>query len=137
MTITVASTVLRQEYCCVCGILFCFPENFEAERRRDRASFYCPNGHGQHYTGKTEADLAREEAARHKRQAEFWQQCAQNRRLETQRARASQQATKGHLTRLRKRVAAGKCPCCAAEFQDLARHIQRQHPDFQPQDGGA
>ena len=42
----------------------------------------------------------------------------------------SQAATKGHMTRLKKRVVAGVCPCCNKTFQDLAKHMKGQHPEY-------
>lgn len=39
-------------------------------------------------------------------------------------------AYKGHATRLRKRAAAGVCPCCTRSFQNLQRHMASQHPTF-------
>lgn len=39
-------------------------------------------------------------------------------------------AKKGQLTKLKKRVANGACPCCNRHFSDLYRHIQSQHPDY-------
>jgi hypothetical protein len=34
------------------------------------------------------------------------------------------------MTRIKKRVAAGVCPCCNRSFKDLARHMAGQHPDY-------
>jgi len=39
-------------------------------------------------------------------------------------------AQKAAKTRLKNRVAAGVCPCCNRTFQNLARHMDHQHPDF-------
>ena len=41
-------------------------------------------------------------------------------------------ATKGQLTRARKRAANGVCPCCHRSFENVARHVAKQHPDFKP-----
>lgn len=41
------------EDCCFCGIAFGMTKDFEQRRREDHQSFYCPNGHGQSYRGKT------------------------------------------------------------------------------------
>jgi hypothetical protein len=39
-----------EETCCKCGTVFAMDEELQALRKRDGDSFYCPNGHGQHYT---------------------------------------------------------------------------------------
>ena len=41
----------------------------------------------------------------------------------------SHSATKGHLTRAKKRHRAGLCPCCNRQFQDLVRHMASKHPE--------
>ena len=97
-------------------------------RRDDGRSFYCPNGHSLSYKGtrhKLERDLktAKDRAAR-------------ERALRDQ-AEASLRATKGVVTKQRKRlerVANGVCPCCNRSFRDLKRHMQTKHPDYE---GGA
>ena len=45
-------------------------------------------------------------------------------------AEASLQATKGVVTRLKKRAIAGVCPCCNRTFQQLAAHMAHKHPDY-------
>lgn len=41
------------ETCCNCGIEFTMPADLQAALRRSHKTFYCPNGHGQHYSGET------------------------------------------------------------------------------------
>ncbi len=36
----------------------------------------------------------------------------------------------------RERIVSGVCPCCNRTFQNLARHIAGQHPDFAEPAGG-
>lgn len=51
---------------------------------------------------------------------------------ERDQAEASARAYKGAATKARKRAKAGTCPCCKRTFQQLARHMASQHPDFEP-----
>lgn len=44
----------------------------------------------------------------------------------------SHAATKGTLTKIRKRVHNGVCPCCNRTFANLARHMKTKHPDVTP-----
>lgn len=48
--------------CCKCGTAFAMDETLKGLRERDGATFYCPNGHGQIYTGSPVALLAEKEA---------------------------------------------------------------------------
>lgn len=44
------------ENCCNCGITFCLTRALYEARLSDHRLFYCPNGHAQAYTGKTEQE---------------------------------------------------------------------------------
>ena len=39
-------------------------------------------------------------------------------------------STRAHMTRLKKRVGHGVCPCCTKSFANLREHMRRQHPQF-------
>lgn len=133
--LTLAGTLdLVTEECCNCGVLFAVTTDFRQRCLDSRGPsgkvFYCPNGHRQWYTGKTEAQLAQEAAARLATQVERANQRAASAQEDARAAHASLVATKGHLTRARKRAAHGVCPCCSRTFADVARHVAGQHPDF-------
>jgi len=120
-TIT-GTLILTTMDCCSCGVVFAAPEVFVQKRRESGENFYCPNGHSLCFRDS--------EVKRLRRQAE--QQAGRLRHLEDQRdaAERSRSALRGVNTRLRRRVAAGVCPCCNRSFQDLARHMAGQHPTF-------
>lgn len=108
------------EHCCNCGVAFAMTADLQKRRRGDRKSFYCPNGHGQHYTGLSEEQKLRDEV---QRQA-VMREAADARAL---RAEAERMAvTKAHV-KMRTRVMNGVCPCCNRTFQNLMRHMQTEH----------
>ena len=111
--------------CCSCGVPFAAPSFFFEKRRDTHEYFYCPNGHSQHFTAKTEAEKLKaelaEEQARHSRTLA---------RLNT-----SERATKKAERKL-KRVARGVCQCCNRTFTNLARHMATQHPEVAPPASG-
>lgn len=127
-----ASTLVTMYYqhCIGCGICFGVPNSFDEERRRDGVFFHCPNGHKQCYSDSTEKRLARElakkdqELARQKEATQY-----QRERAEREERRVA--AQKGIVTRLKKKVAAGTCPCCEKLFPDLSSHMVTEHPDFE------
>lgn len=45
----VAETVLVDEVCCACGVLFAMPEKLLEMHKTHGTQFFCPNGHSQHY----------------------------------------------------------------------------------------
>lgn len=110
--------------CGKCAIRFAVPQSFYDIRQVDSATFYCPLGHSQHYpAGKTEKQLANE-------RAEWLERQLANRDEDLRSERASHSATKGQLTKAKKRAAAGVCPCCHRSFVQLSRHIATKHPEM-------
>jgi len=112
-----------------CGVQFAITEAFANRRRDDRRSFQCPWGHTMSYG---ENDLDRERKRTTRLQAKLDQAQAE---ILTQRERRdhadrSAAAYKGHLTRIKNRIAAGVCPCCRRPFAAVMRHMRGQHPEF-------
>jgi uncharacterized C2H2 Zn-finger protein len=119
----VFSNVLVTETCCQCGVLFAMPEDLQRALRKEHArSFYCPNGHSQHYIGKTEAQKQRERAERLKAQLTHTRD-----QLET--AENRRRAEKAAKTRVLNRVKNGVCPHCKRTFKDLADHMKTKHAE--------
>lgn len=124
--------------CAHCNIDFGIGDDFMRRRREDHQGFYCPNGHSNVYNGPSAQEREQKrleqelEAARSlaHRESNRRQQAEANARLRDYQARAA----KGQLTKTKKRVAAGVCPCCNRTFQNLANHMAGQHPEYV--DGG-
>jgi hypothetical protein len=123
--VTTAVEVLIAETCVNCGVFFGMGDGFREQCLTDGRSFYCPNGHRQHYTESTQTKLrkAREEAEAERRRRRATQDL-----LAHEERRSA--AARGQVTKIKKRVAAGVCPCCNRTFQDLAKHMSGQHPDY-------
>lgn len=45
--------------CSSCGIEYHMPNHYCTKREQDHKTFYCPNGHAQHFPTDTEADVLR------------------------------------------------------------------------------
>ena len=120
---------MSTEVCAACGIEFSMPAHFVNTRRKDGKSFYCPNGHSQHYA-ESEADKLRRERDRLKQEQAWYEDRLKHHREERERAERSASARKGVITRMKKRAAAGVCPCCNRTFQNLASHMATKHPKF-------
>lgn len=138
MSLTVEQKLVTEE-CCSCHVLFAITDDFQRARRRDKATFYCPNGHAQSYAGKTEEQKLREQLdeERRKRQSAeqdraYWSDEAKEQRELAAKERRRASGYKGHATKLTKRVKAGVCICCNRTFQDLARHMATKHPTLTP-----
>jgi hypothetical protein len=129
-TITYTGRLVVEE-CCECHITFAMPADFQ--RRCSDAgpamSFYCPAGHKQHYTASETAQLKYKltEARKRADRAETRERAARD---QADAAERSARAYKGHLTRTRKRIGNGTCPCCNRHFANVERHMHSQHPGY-------
>ena len=103
---------------CWCGIALAVPSNLYRNAHEDGTNVYCPLGHSfgwsDTYKTKLERERRRHEATRDLLHAE----------------ERSHTATRGHLTRAKKRSAAGVCPCCHRTFKQLRKHMNVKHPDY-------
>ncbi len=52
--------VINKMTCSDCGVAFGVPEYYETTRKSDHKTFYCPNGHGLTFTGKTDQDTIKD-----------------------------------------------------------------------------
>lgn len=123
-------TNLAQITCYACKVSFWIEEGHHARLRADTTQhFYCPNGHRQHYVTSEADKLRRERDLLAQRIAEKDDALTlQRNRIARVEKRLS--ATKGVITRIKRRVGNGICPCCNRSFENLARHMQHQHPAF-------
>jgi hypothetical protein len=107
--------------CVDCGVRFGVPVGFTINRRNDKRSFYCPNGHPMSYREST-ADVLRRERDRLK------QQLAQK---DDEAAEAFKKLakTEKEMKRQKKRIESGLCTCCNRHFSNLQRHMENKHND--------
>jgi NMD protein affecting ribosome stability and mRNA decay len=133
-TITYESELVV-ETCCNCGVPFAIHRPQYDQLQESGKTFYCPAGHPQHYTRnqrladeleklKRELEVAQEDV-------EYWNNQAEAQALAAREARRAAGTAKASLTRLRKRVANGVCPCCNRQFTNLGRHMATKHPEYQ------
>lgn len=114
--------------CATCGIIMVLPASYARKRRADHESFYCPNGHRQHFPQESEAEKLKKLLETERRWRTSSQDAHQKtrERLELEQRRSA--AARGQVTKIKKRVSKGVCPCCSHTFQDLAAHMKTKHP---------
>jgi len=117
--------------CPNCGVIFAITAEYESRRRQDGRSFRCPNDHSMSY-GKSEVEKERDRAATLERRLKFAEGREVHLKDQLQATEYQRRAAKGQLTKAKKRIAAGVCPCCNRTFQNLANHMSGQHPDYAP-----
>lgn len=123
MTTQTHSGTLVAESCPTCHIVYGLPRDLYNARREDHRQVYCPNGHTWWYTGETEAQKLR-------RRLERAEASATHQRDQREAAERSNRALKGVITKTKRRVGKGACPCCTRSFPNLADHMATKHPDY-------
>lgn len=106
-----------------CGIVFAVPRWWEIKRREDHTSFYCPNGHSQSFSRESDEEKFRRERDSARQQLT---------RVEEEKQAALRDAEKARkeTKKLKKRAAAGTCPCCQRSFSNMTEHMKKEHPKF-------
>ncbi|RAI34769.1 hypothetical protein CH340_07965 [Rhodoplanes serenus] len=118
--------------CYSCRAEMSLPEElYRAAKRSPRVSFYCAYGHEQIYPeGPTVLDTLRQERDRLAQRLAEKDDTIRVEREAREAAERSARAVQGHMTRLRRRVMNGVCPCCSRRFENLSRHMASKHPDY-------
>jgi hypothetical protein len=114
---------------CWCGIQLAIPNDLHDFANRHGSEVYCPLGHKFVY-GDGENKRLKQELESKERALKWEREYAESVRQERDRTERKLRATKGVLTKTRKRIANGVCPCCQRHFANVERHIKNQHPDF-------
>lgn len=100
--------------CGECGIPFAVPQNYYNKLRETHETWHCPNGHERHYSGENEKEKLQRMLK--EKENELMRKTTQNIQLDNQ------------LTKIKKDISAGKCPCCGKQYKHLANHMARKHP---------
>ena len=113
---------LIERTCPKCGVPFALPKRLYDACHKQGQDFYCPNGHALGWD-ETEAD-------RQRRRADQAEQRIAARDDEIHSLERAVSAQKGNVTKLKRRAAAGTCPCCQRSFMNVNAHLANKHPDY-------
>ena len=119
---------------CGCGGTYAINERFREIKQERGGYWHCPYC-GNHVSySETDLDKLKKQLAREKHNAEQ-EQARLRQSLDRANERANynerrRAAAQGQLTKVKKRVSNGVCPCCNRTFQDLQRHMANKHPDY-------
>jgi hypothetical protein len=120
ISIAVAFKVIE---CASCAMPFAVIERFETDRRKDHSSFYCPAGHSNFFSHKTDEEKLREQVKDLQAAKDFEQQQRRAADAEAERLRKA-------VKRAKKRTANGICPCCHRTVKQMAAHMKTKHPEY-------
>ncbi len=123
MTKYVDSIRMVTEECCECGTNFAMTQDLQSKFLRSRKSFFCPNGHSQHYIEKTVEQKLKDQLVKKTRRINSLNSNVNN--LKKQKNKVVKQ-----YNHVRNRIKNGVCPCCNRTFTNLLNHMETQHPEF-------
>lgn len=119
--------------CGGCGITFAIPNSLYQQYVNSGVEICCPNTAcpwGGMVCRETEVKRLQRELTKEKARTERAHKARQWAEKQRDQAEYRRRAAKGQVTKLRKRAAAGVCPCCNRSFENLRRHMESKHPGF-------
>jgi uncharacterized protein (UPF0212 family) len=108
--------------CPVCGVYYGLDKDYYDKKYENNGSWYCPNGHSIVFT-KSQPDVL-------KQQVKDLENRLAAQKAHTESIKRSRSAIKGQLTKAKKRIGAGVCPCCNRQFSNLREHMGHMHPEY-------
>lgn len=104
--------------CKTCGVVHYIPTAMYLGLQENGGYYHCPNGHQWGWNKAKEQELDRVHRER-------------DRAVQEQARLADDAVAKEkEIARLKKRSAAGVCPCCTRTFTNMSRHIKTKHPEM-------
>jgi len=131
MTTTLTFTGELTVTSCWCGIRLAIPDSLYRQARQNKKAVFCPLGHTFAWS-ETEADRLKKRLAAAERTKDWYADALSRTQHERDASERSARAYKGHVTRLRNRIANGVCPVagCHRHFDNVQAHIEGQHPEW-------
>ena len=116
--------------CGTCAVWHTIPKVIYESYRREGGFWHCPNGHQRGFrTGEEQA-----EQERIRRERDQLKQDAARLHDEIAAERQRAEDAEKRVVQIRRRAAAGVCPCCNRTFQNVQRHMKMKHPNVVPLD---
>lgn len=124
------TVILTKINCGECGGTYALNERYRAQCAEKGKSWHCPYCQvGWGYSEGENAKLKKELEAE-KRRVAFANDQARMERERRESAEARERAQKANVTKIKKRIKNGACPCCNRTFIDLQRHMATKHADY-------
>lgn len=104
-----------------------------AQERRETINIYCPNGHS--WVFKSKLQISEEDEIRQERDRLRQKIAEKDDEIKLQKELRKYEehrviAYKGIVTKTKKRLSGGACPCCNRTFSNLASHMKTKHKDY-------
>lgn len=124
---------LERIKCGGCGLVYAVDQDWVDARQASGDGFKCPNGCCRVFREKDADRIKREMQAQleaERRRREMAERIATHESQLRQIAERRRATAQGQITKLKKRLGNGTCPCCNRTFQQLAKHMACKHPEY-------
>jgi len=108
--------------CYKCGLIFGMPEELRDTLLKNGETFYCPNGHPQHFAESLAEKLKRKDKA-----LKAERRYSNNLYEEKEEFRRRMIGQKIQKTKTLNRIKNGVCPHCNKHFENLHEHMKTEH----------
>lgn len=122
--------------CVSCHCLYAMSEEHRDACHEHGYTFYCPNGHSQSW-GETDLDRMKKQRDEARAQRDtarsndsYHQRVYESEKSDHKRTKKQRDGYKGVVTRTKRRISNGVCPCCSRTFQNLVKHMATKHPEY-------
>jgi len=110
--------------CGVCGGTYAINERYRKQKAQEGGGWHCPYCEcSWGFFDDYENAKLRRQLEQERKRKEWAQQEAKN-------AENKRRAAVGQVTKIKRRVSKGVCPCCNRTFKDLAAHMETKHPSW-------
>ncbi len=130
MTTTIVNVTLGRCCCSQCSVVYWLTKVHRTQLVETGETFYCPSGHPQ-YFADSEINRLKRQLEVSERDRKYYRERREIERAAKESAQRGRAAFKGQVTKIKRRVGRGVCPCCNRQFKDLQRHMEGQHPSWQ------
>lgn len=125
------STTLVSISCGNCGGVYAIGERYHQKAREEGTAWNCPYCRiGWGFTNRGENAELKRKLAQAQTTIEHKEADMQHVRQQRDHAEYSARTLRGVVTKTKKRIGRGICPCCNRTFSQLADHMQSQHPEY-------
>ena len=130
------TTTLTKVHCGECGGVYAISQRYYKKKHEDGGYWNCPYcdcswGFSEE---ASELEKARKEAQSQRDNVEWYRNRYAAEQSRHDQTKASLRSHKAAKTRLKNRIANGVCPCCKRHFENLHKHIQTKHPNYNKKD---
>ena len=126
----VSAADLTTMVCGGCGGIYAIAEIYRQNKYDSGGYWHCPYCEIPWGYGTSAIDSLNKKLTEAQRQVDLERKRTEWAQQEARTTEYRRRVLKGQVTKIKKRIGNGVCPCCNRSFEDLRRHMNTKHPDY-------